>query len=497
MRSISALIAAVAVLGCIACSRGSTHEPAARGSDLVVGTIADPIVLDGALVSDRESLRVVAQIFEGLTALAPGTTRVVPKLALRWTASEGGRTWTFVLRRRVRFQDGTRFDARSVCFNLGRWYRFRGSLQNPDATYYWHEIFGGFRNSDQPSLYRGCRAGGPHVVRVLLTRPFGALPAALALPSFTIASPRALRRYRADDGSVDGVGNFIARGSYAHHPTGTGPFRLGGWTPGKALVLVRNDDYWGVKARVDRLVFRPIYVPGDRVAALRSGAVDVVDLYGRSEVAQVHVPGVRVAARPPFDVGYLGINQRHEPLGRPLVRQAVAYGLDRAAAVHDGFAPRATVAREFTPPTLAGYAVGVERYPYEPARARRLLRQAGLSLPVRIDLWYPTGVRRPYLPEPEDVARSFAASLEGAGFRVDLRPSPWLPDYVRRVRSGGAGLYLLGWVGDYADAGAFLDPIFGSTAGRFGFVSRPRRFRSSVWNAVIGCAASSRRVASI
>jgi len=54
---------------------------------------------------------------------------------------------------------------------------------------------------------------------------------------------------------------------------------------------------------------------------------------------------------------------------------------------------------------------------------------------------------------------------------VELRSRPWLPDYTRRVRNGGAGLYLLGWIGDYADAGAFLDPIFGQTADRFGFTS--------------------------
>jgi peptide/nickel transport system substrate-binding protein len=167
------------------------------------------------------------------------------------------------------------------------------------------------------------------------------------------------------------------------------------------------------------------------------------------------------------------MNQLHDPFGRRLVREAVAYGLERAAVVRDSFVRGATVAREFTPPGLAGYAAGVDGYQYDPVRAKALLRRAGLRLPVRIDLSYPTGVRRPYLPDPEAIARRFAASLERSGFRVELRPSPWLPDYLRQIRGGGAGLFLLGWIGDYADAGAFLDPLFGTVPARFGFLNRP------------------------
>jgi peptide/nickel transport system substrate-binding protein len=466
VRSVAWLVGLVAFL-LAGCSGGG--EPTRSGDTLVVATIADPVALDGALASDAESQQVVAQVVEGLTALAPGTTRVVRKLAVRWRASDGGRTWTFVLRRGVRFQDGTAFDARAVCFNFDRWYGFTGDLQDPDATYYWHEIFGGFRTGTQPSLYRACRADGPGVVRLLLQRPFGALPAALATPAFGIASPQALARYRADEGDVNHLGDFLPDGTYAtHHPTGTGPFRFRSWVAGSRLELQRNADYWGPPPRVERLEFRPIDDESDRLDAVRNGAVDIADLYGRREVASASAAGVRIESRPPFDVGYLGINQRHGPLGNPLVREAIAYGLDRAAVVGAFYPDGARVAREFVPPTLAGYAADVPRYEYDPERARGLLRRAGVSLPVRVDLWYPTEVRRPYLPEPERIARRFAAGLDRAGFRIDLRPSPWLPDYLRLVRSGGAALFLLGWVGDYADAGAFLDPIFVDASARFG-----------------------------
>ena len=477
MRALSVLAVVVSVF-CLAGCSGGGSDSVERGDELVVVALSDAIALDGALVSDQSSLRVVAQIFEGLTALAPGTTRVVPKLALRWQARDGGRTWAFTLRRGVRFHDGTRFDAPAVCFNFDRWYRFRGSLQSPDASYYWRQVFGGFernrRPATPPSLYRGCRPLTPFSVELVLTRPFGALPAALALPSFAIASPRALRRYHADDGFVDGTGNFIADGTYSsEHPTGTGPFRFSSWTPGSRIVLARNVDYWGPKARVDRLVFRPIEDTSDRLAALERGDVDIEDLYGKADVEAVQGPGVRIVQRPPFDVGYLGMNQQHEPFDRQIVRQAVALGLDRAAVVADSYTRGAAVAHEFTPPSLPGYAASAGRLRYDPQRARALLRQAGLTLPVPIELRYPTGIRRPYLPDPHAIARRFAASLERAGFSVSLGPEPWLPDYLRRVRTGGAALYLLGWIGDYADAGAFLQPLFGPESTGFGFTSVP------------------------
>ena len=468
----AALLLAVLVVGC---SGGDGGSPVEGGNELEVATISDPYALDGALVADQVSLRVVAQIFEGLTGLAPGTTRVVPKLALRWRPADGGRVWTFELRRGVRFHDGTRLDARAVCFNFDRWYRFRGALQSIDASYYWHQVFGGFQDDTSgagPSLYRGCRALAPTTVELRLTRPFGALPAALALPSFTIGSPDALRRYHADSGRIDGSGIFRARGTYSSdHPTGTGPFRFSSWEAGHQLVIERNPDYWGPKARVDRVVYRPIANGDDRVAALERGDVDLVDLYGKSDVAAAQGPRVRIVSRPPFDIGYVGMNQERAPFDLPLVRRAVAFGLDRAAVTDAFYAPGAAVAQEFTPPSLAGYAGIAGGIRFAPARAQGLLRQAGLSLPVRVELHYPTGIRRPYMPDPHAIAQRFASSLERAGFAVTLRAQAWLPDYIRSVRTGGAALYLLGWIGDYADAGAFLDPLFGSKSAGFGLDS--------------------------
>jgi peptide/nickel transport system substrate-binding protein len=126
-----------------------THK--AASDTLVFGSSADPVALDGALISDGESGRVIIQIYEGLVALKPGTTTVVPSLATSWKGTNAGKTWTFQLRQGVKFTDGTPFNAAAVCANFNRWYNFTGSFQNPSATYYWQTVFGGFKKYDPKS----------------------------------------------------------------------------------------------------------------------------------------------------------------------------------------------------------------------------------------------------------------------------------------------------------------------------------------------------------
>src|SRR5687768_9960933 len=124
---------------------GATTEAAAEGGGtLVFGTSADPVVLDGALVSDGESLRAIDQMFEGLVTLSAGGTDIEPALATEWEASEDGLAWTFTLQEGVTFHDGEPFNAEAVCFNFDRWYNFPAPLQSPSASYYWQTVFGGF-----------------------------------------------------------------------------------------------------------------------------------------------------------------------------------------------------------------------------------------------------------------------------------------------------------------------------------------------------------------
>ena len=471
-------LAAVALLAASASAR-----PAASTS-LVFGTAADPVVLDGPLVSDGESLRPLNQIFEGLVGLKPGTTTVIPKLALKWKASTNGLAWTFTLRKGVKFQDGTAFNSAAVCANFNRWYDFPGPLQNSAVTYYWNTVFGGFAHpaagspGPSASLYKGCKTKGAYSVTILLNRRSSSFIGALALTNFGIASPTALKKYQADAGTVDSNGVFHPTGTFGtQHPIGTGPYMLKSWVVGDKLVLVANPKYWGPKPKIKTLVFKPIADNAARLQALQTGEIQGYDLVDPADVGTIQKSGsLKILNRPAFNVGYVGINQQFKPFDNPLVRQALAYALDRQSVVKAFYAGRGQVANQFLPPLLTGYATkGVPSYSYNPAKAKQLLQQAGVKLPLNVDFWYPTNVSRPYMPDPKSNAEAFGQSLEQSGFKVTFHSAPWRPDYLAQVQSGKAELYLLGWTGDFGDPADFLNVHFGAVNPQFGF-NNPQLF---------------------
>jgi peptide/nickel transport system substrate-binding protein len=460
---------------------GAADEGAAGGT-LVFAGAADPVVLDGALVSDGESIRAITQIFETLVALKPGTTEPEPGLAESWEANEAGTAWTFTLREGVKFHDGTDFNAEAACANFDRWFNFEGPLQNPSASYYWQVAFGGFKtyNPDsgapEESLYESCEATNPTTMVLNLTKPSATIIPALSQQAFSIASPEALEQYRADAGTVDADGVFRPQGTFGtEHPIGTGPFKFESWTRNDRLELVRNDDYWGETAKLDRLIIRPIADNAARLQALQSGEIQGYDLVEPQDIETLEGDeNLQVLDRPAFNVAYVGFNLAKKPLDNPKVRQAIAYGLDRQAVVENFYAGRAEVATQFMPPEVVGYSEDVPTYEYDPERAKQLLQEAGLQMPVQLEFWYPTDVSRPYMPDPKRNFEAFAASLNNSGFRVVPKSAPWNPDYLGRVDAGNAGhLRLLGWTGDYGDADNFIGTFFQSPQKAWGTTTAP------------------------
>jgi peptide/nickel transport system substrate-binding protein len=453
--------------------QGNGEEPAAEGATLVFGTSADPVVLDGALVSDGESLRAIDQMFEGLVTLEPGTTEVVPGLAESWEASEDGTSYTFRLREGVTFHDGTEFNAEAVCFNFDRWYNFEGSFQNPAASYYWQTVFGGFSDGKSPSLYESCEVSDDLTVVLNLTGPSASILGALALTNFTIASPTALEEFDADEGRVDADGIFSPTGTYAtEHPTGTGPFKFESWTRGDRLVMVRNEDYWGdFTGNIDELIFRPIADPAARLQALQAGDIQGYDLVDPQDYPTIEGNDqLQLLNRPAFNVGYIGFNQAVEPLNELPVRQAIAHSIDRQEIVDAFYAGQGVVAHEFMPPEVVGYADDVTQYDYDPDLAAQILEDAGIDTPVQIDFAYPTDVERPYMPNPQANFEAMVADLEESGlFEVEQKSATWSPDYLDNVDNGRYGLYLLGWTGDYGDPDNFVGTFFQTPQPAWGF----------------------------
>lgn len=477
MRSRTARVAAlvaVAAIGLTACGGDdeSGSDEAAIADTFVFGASSDPAVIDGAFVSDGESLRVIRQIFEGLVTTAPGKTDIEPALASSWEPSADGLTWTFNLREGVKFHDGTAFDGAAVCTNFNRWYNFTGVRQSPALSYYWSTVFGGFAKNEDPelppSLYKSCSAPDAKTAVITLTKPSSAFLSALSLPSFSIASPAALQQYKADEVTGTGEAPRFTGTFGTEHPIGTGPYTLKSWERGNQLVLERYESYWGEKAKTKTVVFKPIADGPARRQALEAGDIDGYDLVDPADTDALESAGFQILRRPAFNVGYIGMNQSKPPMNNPKIRQAVAHAINRENIVRTNYPEGAEVAKEFMPPDVFGYADDVTTYDYDLNKAKALVAESGVPNPT-IEFWYPTDVSRPYMPDPAANYQLMKADLEAAGFTIVTKTAPWAPDYLNQYQSGGMQMYLIGWNGDFGDPDNFVGTFFQQPLPEWGF----------------------------
>ncbi|OZM82153.1 ABC transporter substrate-binding protein [Pseudonocardia sp. MH-G8] len=478
VRRLSAVCAAGVLAVTLAACAESERDPgadgggeAAAGGTMVFGAPGAPDNFDPLFAQDGETFRPARQMYDTLITYKQGTSDLEPGLATEWASNPEGTEWTFTLREGVTFHDGTPFNAEAVCFNFNRWYNLPNAAAQSQAIYY-TETFGGYANNlagGQDPVYNSCEAPSPTTAVVRLNRAKGAFPAAFGLTSLSISSPTALQQYNADQ--IEQSGEAFTYSPYAtEHPTGTGPFRFESYDRANGTItLVRNDEYWGEPAKLERLIFRVIADENARRQELQAGTIDGYDYPSPADWQSLEDAGFNVLVRPPFNILYLGINQANNPaLADVRVRQAIAHAVDRESLVRNQMPEGASVASQFMPDTVDGYNAELQPIPYDPERARALLAEAGASN-LTVNFYYPTEVTRPYMPNPTNIFTAVAENLRQVGITVNPVAQPWNGGYLDSVQvSGVHDLHLLGWTGDYNDAGNFLESFFGTPGPEFG-----------------------------
>jgi len=456
------LVLAAAILALTACQVApvpgvATPTPTPAGSAEVGGTFrvaltADPATLDPWNANDANALLVTRQIFETLVDYEPGGFKIVPKLAESWSVSPDGRSWTFALRRGVKFHDGTDLDAAAVVLNFDRARQVAHPLRGaPGADRYraYAALLGGF---DDASLIARVEAKDAMTVVITTTTAFGPLLADFAMPSFAIVSPKSMR----DDPA--GWATPASAGA-----SGTGPlvFRPGAWQPGQQLALERNAAYWAkdpggtALPYVDRVVLRVIQDEPARIAELRSGGLDAVRDVTTASLSTVKAdPNLQLLTRSAWRVSYLGIAGA-APFDKVEVRRAVAMALDKSLMVATLFGGAGRPAPQLLPPGLLGYDDSVlEFYRLDTAAAKRLLADAGVPGGFATELWYPPAWRAQY-PDPKRVAESIASDLAKTGIVATLRTED-AAAYRADASAGRLALWLGETWGDSADPDSFF-----------------------------------------
>jgi len=419
---VTAALLGVALVAAGCGSSGDASGGDEDGGTLIVGMTASNIPgLDTTQAQSEggEGTRFVGlQLYDGLTRwdLSQGDTapELVPGLAESWEVADDHITWTFHLRSGVVFHDGTPFDADAAIYNLDR-------LTNEDSPLYDAELAsqGGLSLSgidtaskvDDMTIQIVTKGEWAYLDEDLATVPFG--------------SPTAIEKEGAD---------------FANNPVGTGPFKFESLTRGQELVLVRNDNYYLGAPKLAKLILRPIPEATARLAALRSGEVNWIEVPSPDDVESLTSADFQVLTNSyPHNWPWL-FDMKQAPWDNPLVRQAANFAIDRASLSDDILQGTGEPAYQLLGSADAGFDDANDFYSYDPDKAKQLLADAGYPNGFDTTLSYPTSGSGNMVPTPMNEA--LQRDLAAVGINVKLEPVEWasmLTDFYAGKIPGGAG----------------------------------------------------------
>lgn len=348
----------------------------------------------------------------------------VPWLATGWKILNDT-TWEFALRQGVTFSNGEPFDASTVKYNIERILDPKISVRV--AT--WLKPI---------SRMEVVNAG---TVRIHTKEPFPTLVRQLATifmvpPKYTAQDPARLSR----------------------QPIGTGPYRLVEWVKDDRVTLERRSGAWGKMPDIGTVIFRPIPEDGTRIAALLTGEVDLITNVPPTETKRIAASSGRRVAIVPSNRGMLVLfNAEKPPFSDRRVRQAVNYAIDKEALINSFFEGKTTpLDGQLTTSDYFGHNPSLKPYPYEPAKARQLLAEAGYLNGFQTTFDSPSGR---YLLDKE-VSQAVAGQLAQVGIRAEVQVLEW-GVYMSKLTKAHqlAPTALIGWAWPTFDAGGLLSLI--------------------------------------
>ncbi|MDD8023760.1 MAG: ABC transporter substrate-binding protein [Paracoccaceae bacterium] len=435
-------------LGLVSFASAQDYQPdpnAKPGGNIIVTYKDDVATLDPAIGYDWQNWSMIKSVFDGLMDYVPGTTELRPGLAESYEISDDGTTFTFKLRKGVKFHNGREMTAEDVKYSLDR--VTTPATQSPGAGF-----FGSIKGYDamadgSASSLEGVTVVDPYTVKIELSRPDATFLHVMALNFASVVPKEAVDEYGADFGK---------------HPVGTGAFKLADWTIGQKLVLQKNADYWrsGVPY-LDSITFEVGQEPIVALLRLQKGEVDVpgdgippakfAEVMGNPDEAKQVVVGGQL------HTGYITLNVQMAPFDKVEVRQAInmAINKDRIVQMING---RATPATQPLPPSMPGYTKDYAGYPFDPEKAKAMLAEAGLPDGFETELYVMNTD-----PNPR-IAQAIQQDLAVIGVKADIKAlaqanvieAGGTPKSAPMIWSGG-----MAWIADFPDPSNFYGPILG------------------------------------
>jgi peptide/nickel transport system substrate-binding protein len=426
--------AALATLGLIVVAAVAASAWArgghAQAITLVDGTTDSVTNIDPANEYDYGTFTLDLLLFQGLYGFPHGA-RLEPVLATRCAPKGTPATWFCSLRRNVKFADGSPMTSADVKWSFDRVQKIKGD----------QGIYALLSN------LRSTSTNGTYGVTFHLKSPQSTWPFILSTNAGYVV-PKAL--YPADkirDNSQSQVG--------------TGPYQLVKYTPGQQAVFKANPNYWGPKPKNDNLIINYYSKSSTMKLALQRGEIDMAfRAFTPTELSSLgHTSGIKVHAGPGVEIRYMVFNPTRAPTNNPAVRKAIAYLMPRqtiANRVYHGFvAPLYSMVPAGLPGHIDAFATQYGRLP-SVAKARAVLRKAGVTTPVPIDIWWtPSHYGDASADEYAEIQRALNAS---GLFKVTLKSAEWAQYSAQPGKRYNA--FQLGWFPDYPDGEDYIVPFY-------------------------------------
>lgn len=407
----------------------ATAAPAASGAGktIVVAQYADAVSLDPQDTNDNASYGPEKLMFEGLVGFNE-KMEMQAMLAEKWDASPDAMTFTFMLRKGIKFHDGTPFNAAAVKYNFDR-------ITNPDNKLKRYGLYKVIAKTEVVDEY---------TVKFTMSEPFGAMLATFAHPAGGIVSPAAAKQ------GADAP-------AFGKKPIGTGPFKFVEWVPGDHLTVEKFADYWNPEqgAKVDKFIIKPVVEAGTRINMLQAGDAQFINTvpYAQAKLLAGN-KDVSVAENEAIYTYWVALNTTKDPFKDKRVRQALNYAIDKQAIIDSVLGGYGKLIDSPLAPRVWGYKA-VKTYPYDVKKAKELLAAAGVTN-VKTTLWASDNT------ESKAVAVALQGQLKEVGFDVEvmtMEAATLSAERFKKAEENKSMMNYAGWSPSTGDADWGLRPL--------------------------------------
>ncbi|WP_433957167.1 glutathione ABC transporter substrate-binding protein [Cytobacillus horneckiae] len=394
-------------------SNDSKNEKGKEGT-LIIARQSDVDNLDHHFMSTINAASVThGKVYEGLVG-RDKNANIVPLLAESWE-QVNDTTWKFNLQHGVTFHDGTSFNADAVKATFDR-------LLDPEVGAPKASVF---------EMVEEVEVLDEHTVQMILSEPFAPLLSILASHEGGIINPKTIEKYK---------------GEMIKEPNGTGPFAFESWTPGKEIILSKNQNYWGTSPSIDRVEFKVVPEETTRVSMVETGEAHIAEPLSINMMETVEASQkVKVYRSEGFGTEYLGFNVQAPPFDDVQVRKAISHAIEMDAIIDGVFNKIGHRANSLMGSKVFGYHENLKAYEYNLNEAKSLLADAG----------YANGFEATLLTmdnkERINLAEVLQSQLKGIGIKLNIQVLEY-GSFVDQVNQGDSQLFLISWRNATGDA---------------------------------------------